>query len=60
MAGLLEQPPLPGPCRTACAMAVKGSDLHVICRAGDDACKKLPSTNLVMSYRVPEFRSLAY
>jgi hypothetical protein len=60
MAGLLEQPSWPGPFRTACALAIKGNDLHVVCRGGDETCKKLPSTNLVISYHVPEFRSLAY
>lgn len=59
-AGLLEQPPWPGPFRTACALAIKGQDLHVAARAGDETCKKISSTHLVLSYRVPDFRSLIY
>lgn len=59
-AGLIDQTAAPGLYRTGCALAVKGGDLHAIARAGDEACKKLPATNLILSYRIPDFRSLVY
>jgi hypothetical protein len=59
-AGLIEQPASSVHFRTAAALAIKGQDMHVVARAGDDNCRKFPATNLVMSYRIPDFRSLAY
>ena len=59
-AGLIEQPASPALFRTGAALAIKGLDLHVVARGGDESCRKLPETNLIMSYRIPEFRALAY
>ena len=57
-AGLVADTRMPGQARSYPAMAIRGDDLHIVCRSGDARAHSAHDGNLITFHTVKRFRTL--